>query len=286
MSKNNQAGFTLIELLISMTIAIIALLAVSQTYIATRAQTKIQSFQNRISEDGRYVMFMAGKIVSQAGYRNSPVTTIPADRITGNSTSVTVKYDGDTTATGNQINCTGAAAAETVYSSPNVISSGVVHSAQISYSGGALQCTYDGGTAIPWISAVTTGSNSSEMIDFKLSYGVDMGPNTTISDYGCGVVSPTTAERDCIADRYESNATGNTTGSIIFPTYTLATAQAYLPANIVSTKLCFVLRSTNTDSTIIKSANAKNCSNADITNSQNDGRLYRTFNTTILLKNR
>lgn len=249
MKKNN--GFTLIEIMIAMAISMIALLAVSELYVNTKKTSNLQSMQNRVSEDGRYAIFMLQKIITQAGFRPDPSTVMPIDRVTATSNeSISIKFNSDGL---NQIICDGSIGAA---GSTTLI---------IAKSSNQLQC----GT-INWISPSITGTgNATELIDFKIKYGIDTGPAGTDSNYGCGTeASDSTKPRDCIADSYVDTLPVGVTAD-----------------QISSIKICLVLRSEKIDASVVKSSAVKDCSDTDITASQNDKKLYRTFRSTVLLKN-
>ena len=244
-------GFTLIEIMVAMAISLIALLAVSELYVNARKTGNLQSIQNRVSEDGRYSIFMLQKIISQAGFRPNPNVAIPTDRLTATSNeSVSIRFNADGT---NQMACDGsiATAGDTTL--------------VISKSSNKLQC----GT-VDWIAPSSSGTgNATELIDFKVQYGVDTGPAATEGIYGCGSeAGDGTKPRDCVTDSYVSSLPTGVTAD-----------------QITSVKICLVLRSEKVDGSIIKSAAVKDCNNSDITASQDDKKLYRTFRSTISLKN-
>nr|WP_314899216.1 prepilin-type N-terminal cleavage/methylation domain-containing protein [uncultured Deefgea sp.] len=248
--KNNN-GFTLIEIMVAMAISLIALLAVSELYVNSKKTSNLQSIQNRVSEDGRYSIFMLQKIISQAGFRPNPNVAMPTDRITVTSNeSVSVKFNTDGA---NQMACDGSVAT----ADPTTL--------VISKSANKLQC----GT-VDWIAPSASGIGyGTELIDFKIKYGIDTGPANTEGTYGCGTEAPdTTKPRDCVTDSYVSSLSGGVTAD-----------------QVTSVKICLVLRSEKTDSSIVKSAVVKDCNNNDIASSQEDKKLYRTFRSTILLKN-
>jgi len=64
-----------------------------------------------------------------------------------------------------------------------------------------------------------------------------------------------------------------------------ATALASMD-KIVALRFCLVLRTEDTDVSVNKNAAYKDCSNVDIANSQTDHKLYRTFRTTVQVRNR
>ncbi|WP_432723127.1 PilW family protein [Jeongeupia wiesaeckerbachi] len=249
---NTTRGFTLIELMVTMAISLLVLLAVSELYISTKQTYRVQAMQNHLSEDGRFALSMLQRVIGQAGYRADPTSPLASDRISGNSnTSITVKFTADGT---NQINCDGGSAA-----------AGATTLA-ISTSSSKLQC---GST--DWLATTGTGSGT-EVADFKLRYGIDDtdAVPATPADFGCGAnVGSGKKERDCIANRYVDTLPGGVTA-----------------AQIVAIKACLVLRSENTDSSIVKPTTVTDCAGQPIVGSDNDRKLYRTFRTTIVLRNR
>lgn len=248
-----QSGFSLIELLVAVAISFVAVLAASEAYLSSKQTNRLQGIQSRLTEDGRFALSMLQRTVSQAGYRASATAALPTDRISIAANVITVKFTPDGT---NHIGCDGSAptAAQTLV---------------IQASASGLQCAANGGTAVKWIAPSTTGSGTgTEVVDFQALLGLDTGPAATPSDYGCGADTGT-KPRDCIVDKYAATLTGTETAE-----------------QIVGVRLCFVLRSQAKDAAISRSANAKNCAGNDIANSQNDGKLYRRFSTTVALRNK
>jgi len=248
-------GFSLIELLISIAISLIALLAASEAYLGSRQTYRLQAMQSRLTDDGRFVISMLQRVVSQAGFRLSPLTAIPSDRLSVAANVITLKFSPDGV---NQIACDGA-----------IPAAGVGQTLVVQRNGGSIQCTTNA-SLIPvnWVAPSASGAgNGTETVDFSVLLGIDTGPVTPVN-FGCGVDTGT-RPRDCIADKYAA-----------------ALAGTEVAEQITSIRVCFVLRSEATDASVQKQGNVKNCSGVDIANSQNDNKLYRTFSTTILLKNR
>lgn len=264
--SRSQRGLSLVELMVGMTIALVAVAASTSMYVATKTTSRIQSSQARLAEDGRFAIFMLQRIIGQAGYRppdgTLKIQPLIADYLTPDATNAVsklkVKFTGDTVSS---IDCTGA---------PVSGAQGLT----ISGSGGALTCTNEANVVTNWIVASSSGTgNATELVDFQLRYGTDRwgtaGSGVVVPlSIGCGNDSGSGKERDCVADTYDES---------------VAKANA---SKIVSVKACLVLKAEATDGRIAKSAAVKNCSGNDVTNSQNDGKLYRTFRTTILLRNR
>jgi type IV pilus assembly protein PilW len=256
MKKNT--GFSLIELLIGMAIALLALIALSEIYLTTKQTNRIQLMQSRISEDGKFAISVIQRSLQQAGYRQSSSTSIPDDRISGTSSSITLKFESDGT---NQMDCDVASAA-----------SGS-HTQVISLNSNALECALDGGTPSVWLSGASAGTgSSSDVVSLNFQYGIDTGPATN-ANFGCGVASGLDElTGDCIADTYVST----------IPDLALG----YTSNQVVSTRVCLILKSEQKDSSIIKSSAVKDCQGNDIADSQNDRHLYRKFSTTVVLRNR
>ncbi|MDP2882395.1 MAG: prepilin-type N-terminal cleavage/methylation domain-containing protein [Azonexus sp.] len=243
-------GFTLIELMIALMIALVAMLAATELYVGTKQTYRIQGMQMRLSEDGRFALSMLQRMISQAGFRPNPSALIAADFITPTSSqSVTLKFTADGA---NTIACDG--------SLPALDS---VQTITIAKTGSKLQCG-----AVDWIAPAAAGAGQgTELVDFRLDYGSDTGPATP-KDFGCGADVGANKERDCVADSYlQATATAN-------------------PTKIVAVKVCLVLRSEAIDGGIAKAAAVKDCSAIDIAGSDSDNKLYRTFRSTVLLRNR
>lgn len=247
---NHSRGFTIVELMVSLVIGSIAILAASEVYLNTRQTFRVQTLQTRLSEDGRFAVSMLQRVISQAGFRPNPATAMGTPLTAVSATSLTVNFQADGI---NQIAC------DTSLPAANSTQALVIQK-----NGSKLQC----GT-VDWIAPVSSGAgNGTELVDLKLDYGNDTGPSTP-TDFGCGAtVDSTHVERDCIPDNY-----------------TLATAVAN-PGKIAAVKVCMILRTEATDSSVVKASKVKDCSGSDITSSDTDKKLYREFHTTVQLRNR
>jgi type IV pilus assembly protein PilW len=248
MRKN---GFSLVELLIAITISMVALIAVSASYVSSRQTNKVQGMQTPLTEEGRYAISMIQRIVSQAGFRQTPVSAMPANRIEVAANVLTARFEADGS---NLIACNGS-----------VPAAGTAQALVIQKTNGKLQC----GT-VDWIAPAISGTgNSSEVVDFLVKFGIDTGPALTPENFGCGIANAATKPRDCIADSYVSTLPSGVNAD-----------------QIVSVKVCLLLRSEAVDSSVMKPALVKDCSGTEIANTKDDRKLYRAFWTTILLKNR
>lgn len=119
-----------------------------------------------------------------------------------------------------------------------------------------LQCDTTGGASGTWVSGSGT-----ELASFSVKYGVDTSaPAGTVAPYLCG------ASGDCVADSYVTTGITN--------------------SQIVAVRICMVLRSTETDASVTRAAAYVDCGGANIAASTTDHKLYRTFNSTVLIRNR
>lgn len=253
---NKHQGFTLIELMVSMAIAMVALLAVSQIYLNSRQTFKLQAMQNRVSEDGRFAISMLQRIINQAGFRPNSNTPMPRNRIVGTSDdAITVRFTSDGR---NQMDCTG-----------NVAAAGDI-ALDILQKGNNLKCGN-----IDWIAPSSSGTgNATELVDLQFKYGIDTNDNdaggnpSTLAEFGCGANLGNMKARDCVANSYVNQ---------------LDEANS---DQLVTVKICLVLRSEQTDRSQNKATAIKDCNNVDIVSSVTDQKLYRMFRTTIQLRNR
>lgn len=251
MMRKNCRGMTLIELMISLVLSLLVVIAITEVYLGTRKTNRIQEMQERLTEDGRFALGMLQRLVSQAGY-HAPDALLANDRITPSATSpgtsFTLKTAGDGS---NIVACNGSA-----------VSAGTTSTAIISFAADTKKLTCNDGTATDWI-APQAGGRGTEVISASFKYGVDTTfPGTLDSNYRCG-------DGDCVVDSYETSLSGSMTASMI-----------------IALKVCMVLRTESTDTGVSKSAAVKDCGGSDITDSQNDHKIYRRFDSTILLKNR
>ncbi|MDR1994450.1 PilW family protein [Azonexus sp.] len=285
MRRRLMAGLSLIELLVAMTIALVAVLAATALYNSTRQTYRVQAMQNRLAEDGRFAISMLQRVVTQAGFRPTPATpwvgfatpVDPAVPTTTNppavtptsTTEMTVRFiaDGSGAATpdSNQIDCDGQSV--TTNSSTELVISQ-------STAGSELLCGLPAQAEAARTKWIASSGAGTELVNFRLGYGIDVNPDTAL-DFGCGASGTVagTLAGDCVADDYLPTD--------VAPTVMPTTAQP-----IVAVRACLVLRSDTTDTSITREAAWKNCWDNDIAASLTDHKLYRTFRTTILLRNR
>lgn len=109
---------------------------------------------------------------------------------------------------------------------------------------------------VEWISG-----NGTELVSFSVKYGVDTSaPADSAATYHC------VASRDCVADSYETTKITN--------------------SQIVAVQICMVLRSSEIDASLTRDSAYKDCGAKDINDSTTDHKLYRTFNSTVQIRNR
>lgn len=256
MMKPQQRGFSLLELLVAIAISMVAVVAATEMYGTTLQTRRIQAMQAPLTDEGRFAISMIQRIVAQAGFRQDPKTAVPNDRFSVTSNVITVKFDPDGT---NQISCDGTAP-----------TAGTAQSLVIQKNGSKLQCATNAGTAVEWIAPASSGAGkSAEVVDFGVKLGIDTGPSSTPENFGCGTATSGFKPRDCIADSYVDALPAGVNAD-----------------QIVSARVCLLLRSEATDVSVRKPAAVKDCGGTDVSGSQTDQKLYRKFQTTVLLKNR
>jgi type IV pilus assembly protein PilW len=67
-AMQRQHGFNLIEMMISLAIGLVIILFVSSLYVASRGSYQLNDDNSRLQEDGRVVMALIGRNLTQAGY--------------------------------------------------------------------------------------------------------------------------------------------------------------------------------------------------------------------------
>ncbi|WP_148717414.1 PilW family protein [Chitinolyticbacter meiyuanensis] len=63
-------GFTIIELMIGLTLALLLAFAIASVYLQTKQSFRLQNAQSRISDEGNYALGLYRRMLSQAGYRS------------------------------------------------------------------------------------------------------------------------------------------------------------------------------------------------------------------------
>ncbi|PHV11441.1 PilW family protein [Chitinimonas sp. BJB300] len=285
MMTSRQSGFTLIELMVSMAIATVAMLGVSKLYINSQQTSRTQVTQSRLTEDGRYAISMLKKVISQSGYRPPTAPAfLPSRFTTATSKNMVFQFIADGQ---NLIDCAGSIYPKDATKTIAMTISQVPLSPS---DPSKLNCSNAGGVGptapVSWLGDSGT---SSVVEDVVFSYGIDEGvptsfpvttpPTTRIEDVFLCKKSPTLAlQRDCVADKYVNAPT------------------AAQMADIVSVRVCILLRSTLAQNEIlVKATPDKKCSTYDSAGDEVPGAsvdataaqryYYRKFTTTIALQN-
>lgn len=68
MASRNNKGFTLVELMIAMTISIVLIGVVIETFLSSRQAYRLQESQARMQEDARFIFHVFSHSIRQAGY--------------------------------------------------------------------------------------------------------------------------------------------------------------------------------------------------------------------------
>ncbi|KAF0812439.1 hypothetical protein IGB42_03107 [Andreprevotia sp. IGB-42] len=174
----HNRGFTLIELAVGLTLSMILAFAVGNIYLQTKSTFRTQTAQTRLGEDGRYIMSLFQRMGVQSGYRSWGATNnaVPlataftaaspfaaGQTLVESSDELYVRFYGE--ADGNIIRCDNNSTADTDYPSvkdPNTLNSYKIY---LDTSTATIKC------------AKTDGTNSqiqvSGVVDFNLTYGVD-----------------------------------------------------------------------------------------------------------------
>jgi type IV pilus assembly protein PilW len=283
--KTKNHGFTLVELMVAIVISLVAVLAATEVYVSTRQTNRLQGMQSRLSEDGRFALSMLQRFISQAGFRPAPSIVLPDSpdgpiAVADNVIRLRFVPDGE-----NQIACDGSVLPPT----NGVFQSFEIRRSQRPQSNDRLrlQCTSlePGAALVEWIAPAAAGAgNGTEVADFAVQLGVDTNttPANIPADFGCGAATAVGKPRDCIADRYVGNLSELSTPAT--------------PDQIKTVRVCLVLRSQAIDGSVVRPNGVPMCAEvlagtADevgaevIPESLNDRKLYRTFVTTVLMKN-
>jgi type IV pilus assembly protein PilW len=285
--KTKNHGFTLVELMVAIVISLVAVLAATEVYVSTRQTNRLQGMQSRLSEDGRFAVSMLQRFLSQAGFRPTPSIALPdsdspdGPPIAVASNVIRLRFVPDGA---NQIACDGSALRD----AGGAFQAFEIGLPPLPQLGDRLQCRSlaAGAAAVNWIvpaarapgAAAGAAGNGTEVKDFKVWFGVDTNitPANIPADFGCGAETAVGRPRDCIADTYVRNLS-----ELITP----ATPTSATPDQIKTVRVCLVLRSEASDGSVVRPTPYKDCGDVDITESQTDRKLYRTFVTTVLMKN-
>lgn len=260
-----QSGLTLVELMVGMLIALVALSAGGALYLSSSQANRMLQMQNRLTEDGRFVLQMIQRAVAQAGFRNAPGEARGAGNAylaATSSTSFTVGFQADNSS---MLGCTGAVIAGTGNQSLVIERNGSCLQCRSAGSAPTCPAPTDVNTAVDWVGPFPNGGGlGSEVVDFQVLYGIDTGPNPTAPEISCGAET-----RDCVVDSYVSTLPNGVTID-----------------QVMALQICLILRSENIAPEMGSKAAVANCArNGTINGSATDNRLYRTFRTTTQLRN-
>ena len=233
-----------IILAVLLTTLLLVMATIADLYTSAQDTPRLETMQRRLTEDGRLVEWMLQRLVAQAGDQ-SRQEDAPAFLEAISDTSTKILFTGNGSP---NIDCNGdritGPKAITIFSADN-----------------SLLC--NDGTTTHRFAATPSDGKGTELASFRIGYGIDteatfQGRSATIApEYLC------TGSKDCIADSFIYGKTSET---------------------VVAVHFCFVLRTEETDNSVEKTTAIKGCDNKDIADSQTDHRLYRQFNTTVLLK--
>ncbi|WP_288841536.1 PilW family protein [uncultured Deefgea sp.] len=253
-------GFTLIELMIGLSLAMLLTLAVANIYLQTKNTFSTQSEVNRQADEGKYALFTIQRIAYQAGYIDEAniavyfknmATTHGIDAkniIKGNANSISARFYGDPL--GHSISCAADSAGNSNF--PQLKDS-ALHGYKIYLDGAQLKCGKLSAAGVVSDEQVITDN----VIDFNILYGEDKADADGIN----------IGKKDHIADAYKNTSVNW--------------------EDVYSIKVCLVTKSSKnniaaktTGRTYLK------CDNTQAAIDANDGTNYRTFNTTVSLRNK
>ncbi|WP_047392613.1 PilW family protein [Chitinibacter sp. ZOR0017] len=256
MFKPRQSGFTLVELMVGLTLALLLTLGIANIYLQTRQTFRSQTALARMTEDGKYALATLQRMIYQAGFQNTANMTAAAATAFPAGYGMTAGAFIKGTSTSVDLRFLGDTEGNMVTCAQDTsgnadypaLKLNQQYAYRLSFQNNQLSC----GTLN---SAGTTVTDSQvladNIIDFKLTYGVD-------------------SDGDRLADSYTDSPTNW--------------------ANVYAVRACMVVRSS--DDKITVSSSGKTYLNCDFPNhaqqsvDDSDGHLYRTFSTTLYLRNK
>ena len=260
--RRAQAGFSLLELLIAMTLGLLLVVGIGTIFVGSNQSYNVQEENSRIQESGRYALDIIGRSLRQAG-ADAPINTNPAALTVECVAPVCTAINGTNNTVNNGINNTDTLAVQ-LYANPDENNPGV--------GWGTRDCT--GGF-------VATGALMTNTFAMN---GTDLRCTGSV-----GGVQPLLPDIEDFQVLYGVDAAGNDQSADL---YTAAPNAAQLP-NVVSVRVCVLVRSTNPG--VVTGANQSflNCAGALGTAAGNaaftaagDSRLRRAFVATYNLRNR
>ncbi|QLI80762.1 PilW family protein [Chitinibacter fontanus] len=253
---SRQTGFTLVELMVGLTLALLLTLGIANIYVQTRQTFRSQTALSRMTEDGKYAMASLQRMMFQAGFQNTSSmksnmsTAFPAGY--GMAAGTVIK--GNDTSVDIRFlgdpdgNIITCAQDSTGNSDYPLLTTNQQYAYRLSVENSQLKCGRLDNTGSTVSNQQVLADN---IVDFNLVYGVD-------------------SDNDRLTDTYTDAPTNW--------------------ANVYSVRACMVVRSR--DDKISVSSTGKsylNCSfpdHAQQSVSNSDGHLYRTFSTTLYLRNK
>lgn len=256
-NKKKENGFTIIELMIGLSLAMILTLAIANIYTQTRQTFRVQSAISNQAEEGKYAISTIQRMIYQAGYINkSNMKSKESDIFLANfgmNGSEVIKGDDQNInlrfmgdPDGKIISCADDSTGNSDYPSLKNLTN--IYGYRIHLDGNTLKCSKLSSSG----SISDSQAIASNVVDFKVTYGID-------------------SDGDKVADNYTN------TGSIDWK-------------KVYSIKTCIVTKSNeinltpNTSGRKYLNCDFPNHGNTSITN--DDGRNYRTFSTTVYLRNK
>ncbi|MBM5572884.1 MULTISPECIES: PilW family protein [Deefgea] len=254
--SQNENGFTIIELMIGLALAMLLTLAIANMYIQTRQTFRTQSAITNQADEGKFALSTIQRMIFQAGYINK------ANMKTSPATAFTASYgmnNGEIIKGNNQqinirfmgdtdANIISCAGDNTGNLDYPSLKDSNIHGYRIHLDGSQLKCSKLSNTGTISDSQVIADN----IVEFKVTYGVD-------------------SDTDKISDNYADSGITDW-------------------GKVYSIKTCIVTKSKETN-IAAKTNNRKylNCnfpeqSKTSINNT--DGSNYRTFSTTVYLRNK
>ncbi|WP_255988203.1 PilW family protein [Chitinolyticbacter albus] len=247
---HHSRGFTIIELMIGLALALLLAFAIASAYLQTKQSFRLQTAQSRISDEGNYVIGLYRRLLSQAGYRSwsGIYANAPEDTAFGADAPFAV--------------------GQSLIESNNELFVRFTGDPD----GSILRCDESNDTDYPLLNV----SNSKDTIyPYKLYLS-----NGALY---CSKIDGTAARLIAanVVNYYVQYGIDNNADQVADNYVAAATVSNW--KNVYATRVCIVLRSEN-DRLSPEAMKYLDCSG--MTKTATDNRLYRTFTTTVQLRNR
>lgn len=255
-TRFTQLGFTLVELLIAMVVGLFMILVIASVFLGSKQTYRIQDNNSRIQENGRYVMENLGRTLRIAGYRDDP------------SSNPRVIFPA----------VTGFAAAEQFLNGVEGGSATVPDEVSFRFTG-------SGTTANNTIMDCGGQSFSGATLLTNRFYLSTTSPKTLRCDSTSTVGAATTTATYDLMDRVDDLQIlyGEDTDGDKTPNRYVAASTISNWNNVYVVRVCALISSSE-DNISPQAQTYTDCSGASKT--ATDRRLYRTFGTTINLRNK